>query len=129
MKALVDECLSAELAQLALARGHLGSSHVRWIGKGGMKDWNLLPIILEGDWTFVTRNAYDFRGAADVPGRKGEYAKASLHAGLICLNGPVDGFDLGIQLERFEIALDELDRAPDLVNQVLEITLQAGKER
>jgi hypothetical protein len=128
VKALVDECLSTELAQLALARGHLGSSHVRWIGKGGLKDWNLLPLILDGDWTFVTRNAYDFRGPADAPGRKGQYAKADLHAGLICLNGPVDGFDLEVQLELFDIALDELDNDGDLVNQVLEITLEDGKD-
>jgi hypothetical protein len=128
VKALVDECLSTELVGLAAARGHLGSSHVRWIGKGGLKDWNLLPVILDGDWTFVTRNAYDFRGPKAAPGRKGEYAKAELHAGLICLNGPVDGFDLETQLELFEVALDELDRDLDLVNQVLEITLEAGED-
>lgn len=128
MKVLVDECLSTELVQLAAARGHTGSSHVRWIGKGGMKDWNLLPVILDGDWTFVTRNAYDFRGPADAPGRKGVYAKAGLHPGLICLNGPVDGFDLETQLELFQIALEELARDPDLVNQVLEVTLEAGHD-
>lgn len=125
MKALIDECLSAELAGLAETRGHAGSSHVRWIGKAGVKDWNLMPTILNGDWTFVTRNAYDFRGGADAPGDKGEYAKVELHAGLICLNGPADGFTLDTQLELFEIALDELDRDGDLVNQVLEVTLES----
>ena len=66
MKLLVDECLSEELAKAAIGRGHGESSHVRWIGKGGLKDWDLLPIILGGDWTFVTRNAYDFRGPAEA---------------------------------------------------------------
>ena len=126
MKALVDECLSTELVALAADRGHPGSSHVRWIGLGGAKDWTLMPVILDGDWTFVTRNAYDFRGPPAAPGSKGEYAKAGLHAGLICLNGPTEGFDLDAQLELFEVALDELDRDPDLVNQVLEVTLEAG---
>lgn len=52
----------------------------------------------------------------------------ALHAGLLCLNGPV-GMDLDLQLELFEIALDELDRDGDLVNQVLEITLpESGDE-
>jgi hypothetical protein len=128
VKALVDECLSAELVPLAVERGHVGSSHVRWIGKGGMKDWNLLALILDGDWTFVTRNAYDFRGAPDAPGGKGEYAKTELHAGLICLNGPANGFDLDTQRELFAVALDELDRDPDLINQVLEVTLEAGED-
>ena len=108
MKFLIDEGLSAELTKAALDRGHAGSSHVRWIGKAGVKDWNLLPLILEGDWTFVTRNAYDFRGPAEAPGAKGEYRKAELHAGLVCLDAPV-GFDLVQQLELFEIALDDLD--------------------
>ncbi len=128
MRILVDECLSEELTKAAIERGHLGSSHVRWIGKGGKKDWTLLPIILDGDWTFATRNAYDFRGPSNAPGTKGQYARAELHAGLICLNGPTDGFDLDQQLELFEIALDELDRTPDLVNQVLEITLEGGQD-
>ena len=52
MKLLVDECLSEELSKLARQRGHAESSHVRWIGKTGAKDWELLPVILDGDWTF-----------------------------------------------------------------------------
>jgi hypothetical protein len=119
VKLLIDECLSEELAHLALERGHVETSHVVWIGKGGFKDWNLLPVILDGDWTFVTRNAHDFRGSPDEPGRGGEYAKAEIHAGLICLNDLV--MDLDVQRELFEVALDELERDGDLVNQVLEV--------
>jgi hypothetical protein len=74
----------------------------------------------------VTRNAYDFRGAPEAPGAKGEYSKVEIHAGLICLNGPTDGFTLDTQLELFEIALDELDRDRDLVNQVLEVTFEGN---
>jgi hypothetical protein len=128
VKFLIDECLSTELVRLAIERGHVESSHVRWIGKGGIKDWNLLPVILDGDWTFVTCNAYDFRGPKDAPGSRGEYAKAPLHAGLICLAGPTDGFDLDTQLELFALALDELAHGPDLTNQVLEVTLEAADE-
>jgi hypothetical protein len=95
---------------------------------GGLKDWELLEVILDGDWTLVTRNAYDFRGPATAPGTRGEYAKAELHAGLVCLNAPQEGFDLDQQLELFSAALDELDRDPDLVNQVLEVTLDKEGE-
>ena len=56
------------------------------------------------------------------PGGRGQYADVALHAGLICLNGPVKGMDLDLTVEMFLIALDELDRDADLVNQVLEIT-------
>jgi hypothetical protein len=122
MKLLIDECLSEELAKLARHRGHHESAHVRWIGKGGAKDWELLPVIVDGDWTFVTKNAVDFRGPADSPGTGGEYRKISLHAGLVCLNGPV-GMDLDMQIELFEAALDALDDSGDLVNCALEVTL------
>lgn len=57
MKFLVDECLSPKLTELAHERGYGGSSHVVWLGRSGAKDWDLLPLIVEGDWTFVTRNS------------------------------------------------------------------------
>jgi hypothetical protein len=68
MKFLIDECLSPRLARRAIEDGYTDSSHVLWIGHAGRQDWNLLPVILAGDWTFVTKNSYDFRGPVDAPG-------------------------------------------------------------
>jgi hypothetical protein len=62
---------------------------------------------LEGDWTLVTRNSVDFRGPADNPGTRGQFADVPLHAGLICINGP-DGMTGEVQCELFEAALDEI---------------------
>ena len=56
-----------------------------------------------------------------------QYAGVVIHAGLVCLNGP-DGMDLDVQIEMFEQVLDELADDADLVNQVLEITLEDGEE-
>lgn len=123
MKFLVDECLSPELTKLAHAQGHGESSHVVWLGLAGRKDWELKPLILAGDWTFVTKNSVDFRGPSDKPASKGQYADVALHAGLVCLNGP-PGMDLDMQVELFEQALSELEADADLVNQVLEITCE-----
>ncbi|MGO9806098.1 MAG: DUF5615 family PIN-like protein [Rhodomicrobium sp.] len=119
MKFLIDECLSQKLAKVALERGH-EASHIVWLKKGGWKDWNLKAVVFDGDWTFVTKNSADFRGPESAPGSKGQYAGVDIHAGLICLNGPV-GMDLDLQLELFECALEELAGVEDLVNQVLEI--------
>jgi hypothetical protein len=121
MKFLVDECLSPELTKLAHHRGYGESSHVVWLGRGGAKDWELKSLIVDGDWTFVTKNSIDFRGPSARAGAGGQYADVAIHAGLICLNGPV-GMDLDMQIELFEEALAELSRNGDLVNQVLEIT-------
>jgi hypothetical protein len=122
MKFLVDECLSPKLTKFAHARGYGASTHVVWLGRAGLKDWQLKPLILKDDWTFVTKNSADFRGPAERPGSKGLYAEAAIHAGLICLNGP-PSMNLHMQLELFEHALDELEIDNDLVNQVLEITM------
>jgi len=121
MKFLVDECLSPELTKLAHAQGHGESSHVVWLGLAGRKDWELKPLILAGDWTFVTKNSVDFRGPPEKSGAKGQYADITIHAGLVCLDGP-PSMDLDMQIELFEQALDELETDADLVNQVLEIT-------
>lgn len=122
MKLLVDECLSPELTKMARDRGHGESSHVTWLGKSGIKDWELMTIVLDGNWTLVTKNSYDFRGSVDTPGSKGEYKRAELHAGLVCLNGP-PGMDLQMQIDLFAAVLDEIDSDGDLVNKVLEATL------
>ena len=90
LKFLIDECLSPSLAQLARDRGYHESFHVSWLGKAGWKDWELKDLILSGDWTFVTRNSIDFRGAAERPGSKGQYADVPIHAGLVCINGPAE---------------------------------------
>jgi len=127
VKFLIDECLSPELAKRAEAAGHAGSSHVAWLGRSGASDRELKPFILAGDWTFVTRNAIDFRGPAARPGSGGQYADVALHAGLVCLAGP-EGMDLDMQLDLFDEVLSELARASDLVNQVLEISIDTDDQ-
>jgi hypothetical protein len=122
-KLLIDECLSSELALMARERGHHEASHVVWIGKAGWKDWELKRFLLEDDWVLVTRNSDDFRGPREKPGSKGQYSDVSIHSGLICLNAPV-GMDLVLQRELFAEVLDELDTDPDLINQILEVTLE-----
>lgn len=94
-----------------------------WVGKSGWKDWELKRVLLDEDWILVTKNSRDFRGSREAPGNRGQYAGVALHAGLICLNGPV-GMNLALQRELFSEALDELDRDGDLTNQILEVTFE-----
>lgn len=123
MKLFIDECLSSELVHRAVARGHEETTSVIYRGLAGTQDWNLVPIVVAGDYTLVTKNSVDFRGAADEPGEKGLYKDIDLHPGLICLNGP-KGMDLDMQIDLFDVALDEIDCLDgDLVNKCLEITL------
>ena len=125
-KFLIDECLSPDLATLARQRGFVESSHVTWLGKGGWKDWELKAFILDHDWTFVTRNSSDFRGPENTPGSRGQYAGVTLHAGLVCINGP-DQMGAEEEAELFDIVLDTIGLG-DLVNEGIEITLSEDGE-
>jgi hypothetical protein len=93
------------------------------VGKAGLKDWELKPFILDGDWTFVTRDSVDFRGPAEYPGIKGQYADVAIHAGLVCINGPA-AMNLDLQCELFSVALDEIGNVDQLVNEVIEVDLE-----
>lgn len=128
LKLLVDECLSDELVKMAIDAGHLESSHVRWQGKGGFKDWELMPFVLDGDWTLVTNNSFDFRGDAKNPGTRGYHAKVEIHAGLICLNWDQSLAGLEIHRSCFELALNELPNIPDMVNKCLEVSVDSFGE-
>ena len=59
MKFLIDECLHTSLVQVAHAAGY-AADHVNFLSLGGLKDWQLLPVIRERDFTFVTNNGPDF---------------------------------------------------------------------
>ena len=122
LKFLIDECLSPDLAQLARDRGYHDSFHVTWLGKAGWKDWQLRDLIIEQDWTFVTRNSVDFRGPANQPGSEGQYANVPIHAGLICINGT--GRMTGkVEIELFTAVLDQIGTAEYPVNEVIEAYL------
>ena len=77
-KSVDNECLSEELTKLAQQRGHAEASHIAWIGKRGWKDWELKAVIVDGDWTFVTRNSVDFRGPLGVMGTKQQTTRSAL---------------------------------------------------
>jgi hypothetical protein len=112
LRLLIDECLSPDLVDLAIAAGHVESTCLRDRGLLGTQDWTLMKHVLAEDFTLVTVNAQDFRGSGqDAPG--GFYATTELHAGLICLNS-VHHMDLNTQRELFEIALKELFALPHL---------------
>ncbi len=119
LRLLIDECLTPELVQLAIEAGHVESTCVRDRGWAGTKDWELIEHAVAGDYTLVTHNAVDFRGAG--PGNLGgEHANQPIHAGLICLNS-VHVMDLNRQRDLFQVVLLELAAVGDLVNKALEV--------
>ena len=123
MRLLVDECLSPSLVNRLHEAGY-EATHVTHMDMRGWSDQALMKVILQDDWTFITGNAFDFRGPANHPGTSGGYSGAQIHAGLICLNRPSTD-SRQIQLDLLEEALCELeDLDGDLINSVLEVTLR-----
>ena len=119
LRLLIDECLSPDLVKLAIEAGHVESTCLRDRGLLGTKDWTLMRLVLDENFTLVTVNAQDFRGGGnEAPG--GFYATTKLHAGLVCLSS-ARAMDLSTQRELFAVALEELTALTDLTNQVLEV--------
>jgi hypothetical protein len=105
---------------MAVAAGHAESAHVAHRGLTGWTDHRLMKLILDEDWTLVTRNSDDFRPRPSSASQAPCYLKQPLHAGLICLNLPA-GSGRAEQEAYFEAALGQIGLLGDLVNKVLEI--------
>ena len=97
-----------------------------WLGQAGIQDWNLVAFVVDGDWTLVTKNSYDFRGPSDAPGAGGYYTNVSIHSGLVCLNA--DDMNREMQIALFGVVLDAIQEDGDLVNSGLEATLLPSGE-
>jgi len=110
---LIDECLSTALVAVAKARGH-DATHVVWLGKAGTQDWNLLPVILQGDFVFVTNNRRDFLRL---------YESIEAHNGLIII---LPSVDLAQQVGLFGIALETAEALDDTINMLMEVD-EAGR--
>lgn len=76
-----------------------------------------MPRIIEGDYTFVTNNAADFRRL---------HGRQSLHAGLVII---VPQVPPERQRELFSRLLNHLGAGGQLVNQVIEIVIDGNEVR
>lgn len=107
MKLLIDECLHTSLVTVAHSAGH-SAHHVSHCGLGGLKDWQLMRVIREQEYTFVTNNRSDF---LDLHGRE------PLHPGVIVIVPNVIPLQ---QRELFAAALKHIGTR-DLTNTVVEV--------
>jgi predicted nuclease of predicted toxin-antitoxin system len=107
VKLLIDECLHTSLVSIAHTAGHT-ADHVAHRGLGGLKDWQLMQVIREQEYTFVTNNRSDFVAL---------HGKEPLHAGVIVIVPNVIPLK---QRELFAAALKHIG-ARDLTNTVVEV--------
>ena len=107
MKWLIDECLHVSLVELAHSRGQI-ADHVNYLGLGSSKDWELMQIVVERDYTFVTNNRFDFLTL---------YKKESFHAGLVVI---VPNVTPSRQRALFNAVLEHVG-ARELINTVIEV--------
>lgn len=109
----IDECLHTSLLKLAHESGYT-ADHVNYLGLGSSKDWDLIKLILDQDYTFVTNNRTDFLAL---------YGRAQLHAGLVII---VPNVTPALQCELFQAALRFIGER-ELINTVIEVKYR-GKE-
>lgn len=112
-KLLIDECLHASLLELAHAAGHV-ADHVNYLGLGSSEDWELMKLIVDRDYTFVTNSKLDFLAL---------YRRTPLHAGLVIL---VPNVAPVLQRELFKAALRFIGER-ELVNTVVEVGYRANE--
>jgi predicted nuclease of predicted toxin-antitoxin system len=74
-KLLIDECQHTSLVELAQMAGHV-ADHVNYMGLSGSKDWELMSVVREKEYTLVTNNRSDFLAL---------YGREGIHAGLIVI--------------------------------------------
>lgn len=108
MNFLIDECLHRTLVDVAVRRGH-EATHVCFRGLAGTQDWNLMPLVIDEAFTFVTNNTADFLRL---------FALEEAHAGLVVL---LPNVEPRRQCELFETVLDELADAANLFNQAIKV--------
>jgi predicted nuclease of predicted toxin-antitoxin system len=106
-KFLIDECLHTSLIELAHAADQI-ADHVNYLGLGSSKDWELMKLIVEQDYTFVTNNRSDFLAL---------YQRVPVHAGLVIIVPNVTPVG---QRELFHRVLDHIGQR-ELVNTVIEV--------
>ncbi|MBE7210302.1 MAG: DUF5615 family PIN-like protein [Gluconacetobacter diazotrophicus] len=108
---LIDECLSPALVREANENG-FPADHVVQMGKGGLEDEQLAPIIFDGpiSFTFVTNNRADFPRI---------HGSQDLHAGLVVI---VPNVDRDGQLQLFREVVHFLAESSfDPTNHVVEV--------
>jgi predicted nuclease of predicted toxin-antitoxin system len=107
VKWFIDECLHTSLAELAHSRGQV-ADHVNYLGLGSSKDWELMEVVVERDYTFVTNNKFDFLAL---------YNKETFHPGLVVI---VPNVTPMWQRELFNAVLDHVG-SRELINTVIEV--------
>jgi predicted nuclease of predicted toxin-antitoxin system len=128
MKFLIDECLMPKLSDLANSQDY-EATNIRDLGMLGVKDWKIVPILIERDYILVTHNSKDFRGPNGRDGKPGYLTEQEIHPGLICLNAYDSSKNEAIpmreelQNQLFTIALNAIknQKLLDLINTVIEI--------
>ncbi len=105
---LFDECMSPRLVARARARGY-DATHISYLGKGSWQDYNLVEVILQGGYLFVTNNARDFLKL---------FGQIEVHDGLVLIIPQVRRAD---QIALFEAALDFIETLGDTVNRLIEV--------
>jgi predicted nuclease of predicted toxin-antitoxin system len=113
MKLLIDECLHTSLVELAHAAGH-AADHVNYLALGGYKDWQLMAVIREQEYTFVTNNRVDFLRL---------HGNEPLHAGVIII---VPNVPPAEQKMLFSAALRHIG-TQDLTNTIVEVRYTANR--
>jgi predicted nuclease of predicted toxin-antitoxin system len=108
LRFLVDECLTPDLAAIALACG-FEAHHLVQLGLAGLPDREIVRYLAGRNLVLVTNNARDFLAL---------FRRVDVHGGLVVVRPSVPA---RAQVRLFGSVLDAIDGMPDLVNRLVAV--------
>jgi len=117
---LIDECLSGQLAELAIEHGYhaLATSRMgRWRSRN---DYSVAKFAIDRDLVLVTNDRHDFEAI---------YEQVEIHPGIVFIAaGRPKLRELRYQLAMFDMVLEALEEG-DPVSEAIMVTARAGRGR
>lgn len=108
---LIDECVSADLIEVANIYNHWGMHVGRSRSLRSLNDWDLTRNAVSDNLVFVTNNARDFISL---------YSKINLHSGFIVI---LPTARKEVQCAYFEDVLKRLESENDISNRIVRVEL------
>lgn len=117
---LIDECLSDQLADLAIEHGYHALATTRMGRWRSRDDYRVARFAIDRDLVLVTNDLYDFEAI---------YGQIEVHPGIVFITASRSKLrELKYRLAMFNMVLESLDES-DPISGAIMVTAKAGRGR
>jgi predicted nuclease of predicted toxin-antitoxin system len=117
---LIDECLSGELADLAIEHDYYALATTQMGRWRGRNDYNVARFAIDRDLVLVTNDQHDFEAI---------YERIEIHPGIVFITaGRPKLRELKYQLAMFALVLEQVEEG-DPMSEAILVTAKEGRGR